>query len=172
MAYVGDVVGTGSSRKSAINSVLWHTGDDIPHVPNKRAGGVILGGKIAPIFFNTAEDSGALPIECDVTDLNTGDVITIRPYAGTIERDGAVVSASISSPARSATRCGPAAASPLMIGRALTDKVRAKPGLAPPSCSSVRPHRRTPARASPWLRRWSAGLRSAGRASRAPAANR
>ena len=68
VAYVGDVVGTGSSRKSAINSVLWHTGNDIPHVPNKRAGGVILGGKIAPIFFNTAEDSGALPIECDVTD--------------------------------------------------------------------------------------------------------
>ena len=89
VAYVGDVVGTGSSRKSAINSVLWHTGDDIPHVPNKRAGGVILGGKIAPIFFNTAEDSGALPIECDVTQLNTGDVITIRPHAGTIERAAA-----------------------------------------------------------------------------------
>jgi aconitate hydratase 2/2-methylisocitrate dehydratase len=71
VAYVGDVVGTGSSRKSAINSVLWHTGNDIPHVPNKRAGGVIIGGKIAPIFFNTAEDSGALPIECDVSDLNT-----------------------------------------------------------------------------------------------------
>ena len=92
VVYVGDVVGTGSSRKSAINSVLWHTGEDIPHVPNKRAGGVILGGKIAPIFFNTAEDSGALPIECDVTGLNTGDVITIRPYEGTIERDGEVVS--------------------------------------------------------------------------------
>lgn len=86
VAYVGDVVGTGSSRKSAINSVLWHTGTDIPHVPNKRGGGVILGGKIAPIFFNTAEDSGALPIECDVSALNSGDVITIRPYAGTIER--------------------------------------------------------------------------------------
>ncbi|MFZ0407620.1 MAG: aconitate hydratase B, partial [Cyanobium sp.] len=82
VAYVGDVVGTGSSRKSAINSVLWHTGTDIPHVPNKRSGGVILGGKIAPIFFNTAEDSGALPIECDVTALHSGDVITIRPYAG------------------------------------------------------------------------------------------
>ena len=86
VAYVGDVVGTGSSRKSAINSVLWHTGTDIPHVPNKRGGGVILGGKIAPIFFNTAEDSGALPIECDVLALNSGDVITIRPFAGTIER--------------------------------------------------------------------------------------
>ena len=81
VAYVGDVVGTGSSRKSAINSVLWHTGSDIPHVPNKRSGGVILGGKIAPIFFTTAEDSGALPIECDVTGLNSGDVITIRPLS-------------------------------------------------------------------------------------------
>jgi aconitate hydratase 2/2-methylisocitrate dehydratase len=75
-------LGTGSSRKSAINSVLWHIGHDIPCVPNKRQGGVILGGKIAPIFFNTAEDSGALPIECDVTQLNSGDVIHIYPYAG------------------------------------------------------------------------------------------
>ncbi|MED5469592.1 MAG: aconitate hydratase B, partial [Cyanobacteriota bacterium] len=74
IAYVGDVVGTGSSRKSAINSVLWHIGADIPYVPNKRSGGVILGGKIAPIFFNTAEDSGALPIECDVSQLQSGDV--------------------------------------------------------------------------------------------------
>ena len=84
MAYVGDVVGTGSSRKSATNSVLWYTGDDIPHVPNKRAGGVCIGGKIAPIFFNTMEDSGALPIECDVTVLNMGDVIDIHPYEGVI----------------------------------------------------------------------------------------
>ena len=77
IAFVGDVVGTGSSRKSAINSVLWHLGEDIPYVPNKRQGGVILGGKIAPIFFNTAEDSGALPIEFAVSKLNTGDVTTI-----------------------------------------------------------------------------------------------
>jgi aconitate hydratase 2/2-methylisocitrate dehydratase len=70
---VGDVVGTGSSRKSACNSVLWHIGDDIPHVPNKRRGGVILGGAIAPIFFNTAQDSGALPIRCDVTKLKNGE---------------------------------------------------------------------------------------------------
>ncbi|MGA1562629.1 MAG: aconitate hydratase B, partial [Gammaproteobacteria bacterium] len=77
LAYVGDVVGTGSSRKSAINSVLWHMGEDIPFVPNKRSGGVVLGGKIAPIFFNTAEDAGALPIECDVAQLEMGDVITI-----------------------------------------------------------------------------------------------
>lgn len=86
ICYVGDVVGTGSSRKSAINSVLWHIGNNIPHVPNKRNGGVILANKIAPIFFNTAEDSGALPIECDVSQLNTGDLITIRPHEGTIER--------------------------------------------------------------------------------------
>jgi aconitate hydratase 2/2-methylisocitrate dehydratase len=84
VAFVGDVVGTGSSRKSATNSVLWYIGDDIPHVPNKRAGGVCIGGKIAPIFFNTMEDSGALPIECDVSPLNTGDVIDIHPYEGVI----------------------------------------------------------------------------------------
>ena len=78
------MVGTGSSRKSAINSVLWHMGSDIPYVPNKRQGGVVLGGKIAPIFFNTAEDSGALPIECDVLQMNTGDVVRIYPYDGKI----------------------------------------------------------------------------------------
>ena len=131
VAYVGDVVGTGSSRKSAINSVLWHTGDDIPHVPNKRGGGVILGGKIAPIFFNTAEDSGALPIECDVTVLNTGDVITIRPHAGTIERDGEVVSRFALKPSTISDEVRAGGRIPLMIGRALTDKVRAKLGLAP-----------------------------------------
>ena len=87
LAYVGDVVGTGSSRKSATNSVLWHTGDDIPFIPNKRGGGYCLGGKIAPIFFNTMEDSGALPIECDVTNLNMGDVIDIYPYEGVIKNN-------------------------------------------------------------------------------------
>ncbi|MCP4893142.1 MAG: aconitate hydratase B, partial [Actinomycetales bacterium] len=131
VAYVGDVVGTGSSRKSAINSVLWHTGNDIPHVPNKRAGGVILGGKIAPIFFNTAEDSGALPIECDVSELNTGDVITIRPHAGTIERDGTVVSRFELKPTTISDEVRAGGRIPLMIGRALTDKVRAKLGLNP-----------------------------------------
>ena len=84
LVYVGDVVGTGSSRKSAINSVQWFMGNDIPNIPNKRTGGVILGAKIAPIFFNTAEDSGALPIQCDVSKLNTGDVITIMPFAGKV----------------------------------------------------------------------------------------
>jgi aconitate hydratase 2/2-methylisocitrate dehydratase len=91
IAYVGDVVGTGSSRKSATNSVIWATGQDIPFVPNKRFGGVTLGGKIAPIFFNTQEDSGALPIEVDVAKLEMGDVIDVYPYEGTIEKDGKVV---------------------------------------------------------------------------------
>ncbi|PIE83112.1 MAG: bifunctional aconitate hydratase 2/2-methylisocitrate dehydratase [Candidatus Contendobacter odensis] len=86
VAYVGDVVGTGSSRKSATNSVLWWTGEDIPYVPNKRFGGYCLGGKIAPIFFNTQEDAGALPItDCDVTKMNMGDVIDIYPYEGVVK---------------------------------------------------------------------------------------
>jgi aconitate hydratase 2/2-methylisocitrate dehydratase len=85
LAYVGDVVGTGSSRKSATNSVLWHIGNDIPYIPNKRNGGYCLGGNIAPIFFNTMEDAGALPIECDVTNMEMGDVIDIYPYEGVIK---------------------------------------------------------------------------------------
>jgi aconitate hydratase 2/2-methylisocitrate dehydratase len=88
LAYVGDVVGTGSSRKSAINSVQWYMGRDIPHMPNKRTGGIVLGTKIAPIFFNTAEDSGALPIQCDVSAMNTGDVIVIYPFKGEITDAG------------------------------------------------------------------------------------
>jgi aconitate hydratase 2/2-methylisocitrate dehydratase len=144
VAYVGDVVGTGSSRKSAINSVLWHTGTDIPHVPNKRSGGVILGGKIAPIFFNTAEDSGALPIECDVTALNSGDVITIRPYAGTIERAagepnaGEIVARFELKPSTISDEVRAGGRIPLLIGRSLTDKVRAQLGL-PASELFIRP---------------------------------
>jgi aconitate hydratase 2/2-methylisocitrate dehydratase len=136
VAYVGDVVGTGSSRKSAINSVLWHTGTDIPHVPNKRSGGVILGGKIAPIFFNTAEDSGALPIECDVSALNSGDVITIRPYVGTIERAagepkaGEIVARFELKPSTITDEVRAGGRIPLLIGRSLTDKVRAQLGLS------------------------------------------
>ena len=79
IAYVGDVVGTGSSRKSAINSVIWHLGENIPFVPNKKTGGIIIGNKIAPIFFNTAQDSGALPIETDVSEIKTGDLLKILP---------------------------------------------------------------------------------------------
>ncbi|MBN8649106.1 MAG: bifunctional aconitate hydratase 2/2-methylisocitrate dehydratase [Caulobacterales bacterium] len=91
VAYVGDVVGTGSSRKSATNSVIWATGEDIPFVPNKRFGGVTMGGKIAPIFFNTQEDSGALPIEVDVSQMNMGDVVDIYPYEGKVEKNGAKI---------------------------------------------------------------------------------
>ena len=124
VAYVGDVVGTGSSRKSATNSVIWATGQDIPYVPNKRFGGVTLGGKIAPIFFNTQEDSGALPIEVDVTQLNMGDVIDIYPYAGKIEKDGATVAEfQLKSPVlfdevRAGGRIN------LIIGRSLTARAR------------------------------------------------
>jgi aconitate hydratase 2/2-methylisocitrate dehydratase len=144
VAYVGDVVGTGSSRKSAINSVLWHTGTDIPHVPNKRSGGVVLGGKIAPIFFNTAEDSGALPIECDVSALKSGDVITIRPYAGTIERAagepdaGTIVARFELKPSTITDEVRAGGRIPLLIGRSLTDKVRAQLGL-PASELFIRP---------------------------------
>ena len=144
LAYVGDVVGTGSSRKSAINSVLWHIGTDIPHVPNKRSGGVVLGGKTAPIFFTTAEDSGALPIECDVTALSSGDVITIRPFAGTIERAegeakaGEIVARFALKPSTIADEVRAGGRIPLMVGRSLTDKVRDRLKL-PPSDLFVRP---------------------------------
>ncbi len=123
VAYVGDVVGTGSSRKSAINSVLWHMGHNIPFVPNKRAGGYILGGKIAPIFFNTAEDSGALPIECDVSNLETGDVIVIYPYAGEVTNEaGEVISTFALKPETLLDEVRAGGRIPLLIGRSLTDK--------------------------------------------------
>ena len=130
VAYVGDVVGTGSSRKSAINSVLWHIGQEIPFVPNKKAGGYILGNKIAPIFFNTAEDSGALPIECDVTQMNTGDVITIHPYKGEITNEaGEVISSFTLKPDTIIDEVRAGGRIPLLIGRALTDKTRERLGL-------------------------------------------
>ncbi len=125
IAYVGDVVGTGSSRKSAINSVLWHMGNDIPHVPNKREGGVVLGNKIAPIFFNTAEDSGALPIECDVSSMETGDVIRIRPFDGLILNEaGDEICKFNLNPATMADEVRANGRIPLIIGRGLTDRAR------------------------------------------------
>ncbi|MBD2492883.1 bifunctional aconitate hydratase 2/2-methylisocitrate dehydratase [Nostoc sp. FACHB-280] len=139
VAYVGDVVGTGSSRKSAINSVLWHTGQDIPFVPNKRAGGYILGGAIAPIFFNTAEDAGALPIQCDVTKLETGMVITIYPYRGEItNEDGEVISTFTLKPDTILDEVRAGGRIPLLIGRTLTDKTRQALGLEP-STLFIRP---------------------------------
>jgi aconitate hydratase 2/2-methylisocitrate dehydratase len=139
LAYVGDVVGTGSSRKSAINSVLWHMGDDIPYVPNKRQGGVILGGNIAPIFFNTAEDSGALPIECDVQALEMGDVITIHTNEGKITNEaGDVLSTFRLRPTTIADEVRAGGRIPLIIGRGLTDRARETLNL-PASDEFVRP---------------------------------
>ncbi|PKI13523.1 bifunctional aconitate hydratase 2/2-methylisocitrate dehydratase [Colwellia sp. 12G3] len=130
LAYVGDVVGTGSSRKSATNSVLWFMGDDIPCIPNKRGGGVCLGGKIAPIFYNTMEDSGALPIELDVQSMNMGDIIDIYPYEGVVKNAaGDVISTFKLSPVLfDEVRAG--GRIPLIIGRGLTARARDALGLA------------------------------------------
>ncbi len=131
VAYVGDVVGTGSSRKSATNSVLWFIGDDIPYVPNKRAGGVCIGGKIAPIFFNTMEDSGALPFECDVEKMAMGDVIDIYPYQGVVKNhdtDTVICEFSLKTEVLlDEVRAG--GRIPLIIGRGLTDRARKALGL-------------------------------------------
>ncbi len=129
VAYVGDVVGTGSSRKSATNSVLWWTGDDIPYIPNKRAGGVCLGGKIAPIFYNTMEDAGALPIELDVSKMEQGDVVELRPYDGKALKNGEVIAefALKSEVLLDEVRAG--GRIPLIIGRGLTAKAREALGL-------------------------------------------
>jgi len=140
VAYVGDVVGTGSSRKSATNSVLWFMGNDIPFIPNKRDGGVCIGGKIAPIFFNTMEDSGALPFECDVTRLLMGDVIDIYPYQGVVKRhdsDEVVCNFSLKTDVLlDEVRAG--GRIPLIIGRGLTDRARKALGL-PASTVFIRP---------------------------------
>ncbi len=131
VAYVGDVVGTGSSRKSATNSVLWFIGNDIPFIPNKRAGGVCIGGKIAPIFFNTMEDSGALTFECDVSQLAMGDLIDIYVYEGLIKRhdnDEVICTFSLKTDViLDEVRAG--GRIPLIIGRGLTDRARKALGL-------------------------------------------
>ncbi|MCG5524794.1 bifunctional aconitate hydratase 2/2-methylisocitrate dehydratase [Ectothiorhodospira haloalkaliphila] len=133
VAMVGDVVGTGSSRKSATNSVLWNIGEDLPYVPNKRFGGVCMGGKIAPIFFNTMEDAGALPIELDVNDLEMGDVVDIYPYEGKVCRHGSdevITTFELRTPVMlDEVRAG--GRIPLIIGRGLTDRAREALGLAP-----------------------------------------
>lgn len=131
VAYVGDVVGTGSSRKSATNSVLWFTGEDIPFVPNKRFGGVCLGSKIAPIFYNTMEDAGALPIELDVSNMAMGDVVELRPYEGKAFKNGELISEFqvksdvLFDEVRAGGRI------PLIIGRGLTTRAREALGLPP-----------------------------------------
>ncbi|MGB6099248.1 MAG: bifunctional aconitate hydratase 2/2-methylisocitrate dehydratase [Comamonas sp.] len=130
VAYVGDVVGTGSSRKSATNSVIWATGEDIPYVPNKRFGGVCLGGKIAPIFFNTQEDSGALPIEVDVSKMEMGDVIDIFPYAGRIEKAGKTIADFALKNEVLLDEVQAGGRINLIIGRSLTAKAREFLGLA------------------------------------------
>ncbi len=129
LAYVGDVVGTGSSRKSGINSVQWHLGQDIPAVPNKRTGGVVIGGIVAPIFFNTAEDSGALPIQADVSAMETGEVIDVYPYEGRIEKNGQTVSRFDLAPNTLADEVRAGGRIPLIIGRTLTRKASAVLGM-------------------------------------------
>ena len=130
LAYVGDVVGTGSSRKSAINSVQWFMGNDIPNIPNKRTGGVVIGSKIAPIFFNTAEDSGALPIQCDVSKMKTGDVIVIKPYEGKVLSEaGDVVATFELNPITLPDEVRAGGRIPLIIGRGLTTNARKALGL-------------------------------------------
>ncbi len=137
IAYVGDVVGTGSSRKSAINSVIWHIGEDIPFIPNKKTGGIIIGNKIAPIFFNTAQDSGALPIETDVSDINTGDLLKILPYEGVIKKINKntntelIISHFELNPTTLTDEIQAGGRINLMIGRSLTDKIRKKLKLQP-----------------------------------------
>ncbi len=131
LAYVGDVVGTGSSRKSGINSVQWHMGEDIPGIPNKRTGGVVIGSIIAPIFFNTAEDSGCLPLEANVDNLETGDVITVKPYEGVIEKEGVVVSTFKLNPNTITDEMRAGGRIPLIIGKGLTAKAREALGMSP-----------------------------------------
>jgi len=124
IAYVGDVVGTGSSRKSGVNSVQWHMGENIPGVPNKRTGGVVLGSTIAPIFFATCEDSGALPLELDVSGMETGDVVTIYPYKGEAHKDGACIATFKLNPNTITDEVRAGGRIPLIIGRGLTSKAR------------------------------------------------
>ena len=129
LAYVGDVVGTGSSRKSGINSVQWHIGHDIEGIPNKRTGGVVIGSIIAPIFFNTAEDSGCLPIQAPVDSLEMGDEIVLKPYDGVIEKDGKVVSEFTLEPNTLPDEMRAGGRIPLIIGKGLTQKAREALGL-------------------------------------------
>lgn len=173
LCFVGDVVGTGSSRKSATNSVLWFIGDDIPNVPCKRAGGFVFGGKIAPIFFNTMEDSGALPVEMDVSSLSNGDVIDVSVYEGTVKRHGTgellttfkLRTEVLLDEVRAGGRI------PLIIGRALTRKAREFLHEPPSNLFLEPPRLRRPARATPSRRRLSAAPAALRAYVRAPTAS-
>lgn len=151
------MVGTGSYRKSATNSVLWFIGDDIPYVPNKRGGGVVLGGKIAPILFNTMEDAGALPIEVDVSELNMGDVIDVYPYKGEVrnhETGELIASFKLKTDALlDEVRAG--GRIPLIIDRGLTTKAREALGLPRTAMYSASLSRlQLAAKASRWRKKW------------------
>jgi len=139
VAFVGDVVGTGSSRKSAANSLIWHIGEEIPYVPNKKRGGIVIGGVIAPIFFNTLEDAGALPIQAPVDKLETGDVIEIRPYEGKILKNGEVVSEFELKPNTIPDEVQAGGRVPLIIGKNLTKKARESLGMEPEADIFIRP---------------------------------
>ncbi|MEO1928317.1 MAG: bifunctional aconitate hydratase 2/2-methylisocitrate dehydratase [Nautiliaceae bacterium] len=139
VAFVGDVVGTGSSRKSAANSVIWHIGEEIPYVPNKKRGGVVIGGVIAPIFFNTCEDAGALPIEAPVENFEMGDIIEIRPYEGKILKNGEVVSEFKLKPNTLPDEVRAGGRVPLIIGKNLTKKARESLGMEPETDIFTRP---------------------------------
>jgi aconitate hydratase 2/2-methylisocitrate dehydratase len=139
VAFVGDVVGTGSSRKSAANSLIWHIGEEIPYVPNKKRGGIVIGGVIAPIFFNTLEDAGALPIEAPVDKLETGDIIEIRPYEGKILKNGEVVSEFELKPNTLPDEVRAGGRVPLIIGKNLTKKARESLGMEPETDIFIRP---------------------------------
>ncbi len=139
LAYVGDIVGTGSSRKSAINSVQWLMGNDIPNIPNKRTGGIVIGGKIAPIFFNTAEDSGAFPIQCDVSKMHMGDVIVIHPFDGKVlNEQGSEIASFTMTPLTLADEVRAGGRIPLISGRGLTASARQLLDL-PPSDLFIKP---------------------------------
>lgn len=156
--YVGDVVGTGSSRKSACNSVLWHMGDDIPFVPNKRRGGVILGSAIAPIFYNTAEDSGALPIKCDVNTMNNGDKIIVKPKEGIITdaSGNKLCDAPVSEVLAQEVQAGGRV--PLIIGKTLTKGLASLSACLLPIFLLIHPNQKTRVKATPWPKKWSVKL--------------
>ncbi len=139
VAFAGDVVGTGSSRKSAANSLIWHIGEEIPFVPNKKRGGIVLGGVIAPIFFNTCEDAGALPIEVNVENLETGDIIEIKPYEGKILKNGEVVAEFELKPNTLPDEVRAGGRVPLIIGKNLTKKARESLGMEPESDIFIKP---------------------------------